>query len=356
MKTTKSVHAFSLIEMIGVLAIIAILAAAIVPRVVKRIDLAAYDAESTSLNSMSSALLQYVTRSNTIPNSNTWAQAISSELGLSQGNVLTTPRKWSRAYVIDAGGWLPYALASGPWSQTLAGTVATPTNARVMLIATLSQDLPVTSGAPLSAANFQNIWSTPPLTKPSTWGGWAGKGEDLVIQHINLQPLFHRVILVNGTGGQGQFSINNSSPATVVPAGADGVDSFYIDGTLLGLHNTNSVMVAQEVVRADVSRVFEYGVWRDQINLGVTTFSTSFSGIGALAAQFFTNSASPSTSWGQTPAGIMEMMSSYMDGYNAWAGMAPCFSYSGPGNSYKNGNFAPYNEISGALGTSGVVP
>src|SRR6266540_501066 len=45
-------HAFSLIEMIGVLAVIAILAAALVPNVIRRMDIAARQRETSDLKVM----------------------------------------------------------------------------------------------------------------------------------------------------------------------------------------------------------------------------------------------------------------------------------------------------------------
>jgi type II secretory pathway pseudopilin PulG len=168
--------AFSLIELIGVLAVLAIVAAATVPVVIKHIDLAAYNGESASLNGMSTALIQYVLRSNSIPNQTGWVQAISSELTLRSNQIAATPRNWSRAYLIDTNGWLRTALASGAWNQSAGGTVLAPTNARLMIVSALARGLPVSSGMP-SAASFQDIWNTPPPGQTQHLGGlgWHGR-------------------------------------------------------------------------------------------------------------------------------------------------------------------------------------
>ena len=109
--------------------------------------------------------------------------------------------------------------------------------------------------------------------------------------------------------------------------------------------------MAQEVIRNDLSRVFEYnGVWRDQINRGTTPGVPT--GLAFLAATFF-NITPPNAPSGETPPAVLGLMTSYMSGYSAWAAMG--FTTNIPG-SYTNGNFAPYNEISGALRSSGVVP
>ncbi len=59
--------AFTLIEMIGVLAIIALVAAAITPVVIRRDDLAALSKETADLSAISSALQLQILRTYTIP-------------------------------------------------------------------------------------------------------------------------------------------------------------------------------------------------------------------------------------------------------------------------------------------------
>jgi len=357
---------FSLIEMIGVLAILALLAATIVPVVVKRIDFAAWNKESAGLNAMADALTQHVVRSDSIPSyvNNSWVQAIALELALASNNIAVTPRGWSRAYLIDPNIWASSVLVSGDWIQTQAGIPAAststfngPTNARVMIVSCMSMPLPVSSGMP-SASAFSDIWNTPVNAKPAnaTWSAWPGKGVDLLIQRVNLQPLFHRVILVNGltTGHpewQGSFSINTNA-SDVVPLGGAGTNSFYLDGSVLSLCTTNLASpAAQEIIKSDLSRVFEYGVWQDLINLGLTNSSPT--DLGSIASIFYTNTPpTGSTNWG-TPAVVLGLMTAYMSGYSTWAGQG----FTSVANATY---FTPYNELTNAVGAfsqgGGVVP
>jgi type II secretory pathway pseudopilin PulG len=347
--------AFSLIEFIGVLAVIAILAAAIAPAIIKRIDLAAYQSETTSLKSLADGLTQHVLRSNNIPDAGSWVRAISAELNSAPTNVSANARRWNRAYLIDPSIWV-----SLPYDQSAAGTNA-PAHARIMIVSSLFQPLPIASGMPSTLSAFNDIWNTPQRAKPtnSVWATWKGTVDDLLIQRVNLAPLFHRLILVNGAGGQGYFSINSNSNAPVSPGGT-GMNSYYLDGTALGLYGTNrnNPPLVTEVIRSDMSRVFEYGIWRDQISLGVTNSSPSSAGLGSLAAQFFTNSPPPvSPNWGETPQTIVGLMNTYMSAYTAWASASPqCFG--GP-NGTGNDKFGPYEELSGtirALSNGGLVP
>jgi prepilin-type N-terminal cleavage/methylation domain-containing protein len=355
-------RAFSLIELIGVLAIISILAALMVPSVVKRVDLAAWSSESATLGAMADALKQSIVQSNSIPDTNQWYNVISTQLGLAPANVLTNSRGYRRAFLIDASGWLGSApFNSGYWNQSPGGTTdqtpwATngPIGCRLMIVSTIGgTDLPVSSG-PLGPAAFSDIWNTAQGATPSTWS-W-NYTNDLVIQRINLDPLFHHVILINGAltlSGQGYFSINGSSPVPVPPGGA-GTNTYYLDGSLLALYGIGTNLMAQEIIRGDLSRVFEYSIWRDQVYGGTT--NGVLTGLDLLAATFFANAAPGSAPPGASPQGVLGMMTSYMNGYMSWAAMSPCFSYGGTNGIYTNGSFAPYNAIHGALTSAGVVP
>src|SRR5437763_1678133 len=71
---------FSLIELIGVLAVIAILAAVLVPPWVRQMDTTAGDTESAALKSFSDALQQSIMRNRYIPSNADWASRVATEL------------------------------------------------------------------------------------------------------------------------------------------------------------------------------------------------------------------------------------------------------------------------------------
>jgi hypothetical protein len=100
---------------------------------------------------------------------------------------------------------------------------------------------------------------------------------------------------------------------------SDGVGwtSYYLDGSALGLCDTNIAanLGAQEVVRKDVSRIFENGYWRDEIGSGAHgpgDFAT-------IAAQFFTSLPPTNEKWGANPKGVTDILNTFMYGYAAWA-------------------------------------
>src|SRR6266567_629910 len=71
---------FTAIEVIGVLTVIALLAAAVIPNVIRRIDHAAWTKETADLNTIADAYTQYIQRNKTVPNQDTWAASVGSYL------------------------------------------------------------------------------------------------------------------------------------------------------------------------------------------------------------------------------------------------------------------------------------
>ena len=232
---------FSLIEFIGVLAVIAVLAAALVPAVIKRVDFTAWSSETASLAAMADALKLYIVRSNAIPDQTQWSTAIGSQLGLSPNEITTTPRNYSRAFLIDTSGWLGTApFSSGYWTQSPIGTTFT-SGARLMIVSTVAgPPLPVTSGKPGYAA-FTNIWNTPLRASPWPTTTWNGRGEDLVTR-INLDPMFCRVILNPiDMNHFGSFAIeNNGTVSSINAVTSVPSDSWYLQGTVLRLYDNNT--------------------------------------------------------------------------------------------------------------------
>src|SRR5262245_11475771 len=84
--------AFTVIELVGLLAIIAIIASALAPNIIKRIDRAAWQREIADLNAMGTGLKQTILQDRRVPDQSGIAPAISKYLDLSVGQVTATPR------------------------------------------------------------------------------------------------------------------------------------------------------------------------------------------------------------------------------------------------------------------------
>jgi hypothetical protein len=138
-----------------------------------------------------------------------------------------------------------------------------------MILSSLSQALPVSSGVATSTTAFDSIWEAAEGTIPTNWT-WSAKGDDLKIQRINLSDLFVQLILNKDdatTGNPGNYAIEGVGPTTVP---LDSYAAYYIDGTLLELYDRNSPAVFQygEILHRSKSFVFVLGSWQGEKFLG----------------------------------------------------------------------------------------
>src|SRR5713226_9164638 len=86
LRTSPSHRAFTLIEMIGVLAVIAILMAALLPALLRQMDRIAGEQEKASLKSIGDALQQSILRNRYLPSGSDWATNTAIEPGVSVFN------------------------------------------------------------------------------------------------------------------------------------------------------------------------------------------------------------------------------------------------------------------------------
>jgi type II secretory pathway pseudopilin PulG len=259
MKTSLKIQhrrAFSLLEFIGALAILTILASIITPVVIRRLDQAARAREISDLTAISNALVLQMLKSNTISSASTWATDAATWTLLPVSAISQNPRHYNRVLFIDTNGWL--GTVSLPFTQGIGGTTNAPAQARMVIVSCLSGTNGVSqSSGSLAASLFNDLWNTPQGYKPNTWTNWRGNTEDVFVQRLNLQPLFHRVMLFNQTGSTNScaYAINGSSTAIVT----NELNSYYLDGTILGLYTNGgatATLQTSETVNRDLSRLF----------------------------------------------------------------------------------------------------
>lgn len=243
---------FSLIEMVGVLAIMAIVAAMLTPNLAQRVSRMNETKEEQALATIGEALQRYVSMNQVIPGANDWASSAASIAGLTPNEVqysIPTDTSTARVYLIHPG-FAPATSSSGVfgsplWTQGTTGTSAV-TNARVMILGVHKRGLtlPVSSGAATSATAFDNIWNwnnnpatdAPPSGWPTTWNG---NGEYLHVVRLNYTPLFLHVTFSNTQypTEAPYYQIGSATPTIFNTATT--FDAFYLQNTFLRLYADN---------------------------------------------------------------------------------------------------------------------
>jgi prepilin-type N-terminal cleavage/methylation domain-containing protein len=189
MKRDRNFHAvrvksgFTLIEMIGVMAIMAILAAVVVPNGLRAIDRASVSAEQKTLTNLGGEVRRYLHDYGSPPGTATWAADISAYSEISQLNIATNTRQMNRLYFLDPDP-TPGAF-----------------HMRAIILSSMRQGMTLPTS--LTTAQFDALWRTLDGTVPSSasWNGWTAFAADyLVIERVNFKADYHDIILSNSSG------------------------------------------------------------------------------------------------------------------------------------------------------------
>lgn len=263
-----------MIEMLGVIAIMAIIAAVLLPNIARRISRTNGDKEDQALSVLADGLMRYVQANQAVPGSSSWYSNIATYTGLNVNEVQRVDPDDSsstRVYLINPS-FSPGSPSSSPvWTQTSTGAVST-ANATVMIISThkSSLTLPVSSGAASSQSAFDNIWNwnydASTKSPPSGWASpWTGNGEFLHVKRINFTPLFQRVTFSNTDypTNYPQRQVGTASATTLNSAAA--IDAYYLMGTALKLYKASgagSTLDISHTLQNGVNFLYESNRWR----------------------------------------------------------------------------------------------
>lgn len=262
-ETRQVAPGFTLIEMIGILAVIAILAVALIPILIKQMDQIAADREIKQLKTFADGLRQQVVKNRFIPDHTSWDSMIASNVGLSISQVRTNGRRVARAFLIDPNFQLQRSGESSPsnppYTQNVGGSIIYPTSPRLMILSSMAQALPVSSG--INNA-FNTIWNTEEGKVPadSAWNGYQ-KGDDLKIQRIHLSDLFVQLVLNSDGSVGGEYTIDGNPAA--IPSSP--TPRYFLDSSLLELYDcgsTNGVPAYSEILHRSKSFSFISCSWQ----------------------------------------------------------------------------------------------
>jgi type II secretory pathway pseudopilin PulG len=309
---------FSLLEMIGVLGVIAIMATLVMPSIIQQMKLAAADQESETLQRLAQGFKDHVLRSKQIPDETNWVEVIATELGLHTDEVGVNSSHMARVFLIDPALRIGAANGTLPYTQTNSGSLVEPASSRwrLMIVSSLdpTRPVPVSSGVS-DATSFNNLWNTADGAVPAGWpGSWLDRGEELKIQRINLASLFKRLILTNyDSPSSGIFAMDDSIPGSIP---AEGINAFFIEGTVVSLYDSNQAVESRQMLRWPATFVYERGRWRGQIFQGLKLTDDDLYPASTL---FLKSALNVHAGSGATPTAVVDAMAGYMMNYANWA-------------------------------------
>jgi prepilin-type N-terminal cleavage/methylation domain-containing protein len=361
--TAQGDRAFSLIEVIGALAVAAVLSAGIALVSIRSIDQAVSCQEATNLQNLANALQNSILRTRYIPGTNDWYQVIATELGASTNAVLLTSRNTRRAFLIDPN--LQIGASSGvlPYAQGTNGSPP-PQSPRLLILSSLAGSAPLPASG-IIPANFGTLWNTADGSLPTntSFSGWQGLPEDLRIQRVDLNSLFVKLQLSNLLStNQGQYLIDGRGPASV-PGGTNGLGAYFIRNTVLTLctgASSGGGTNAELILSRDMSLFYLQQVWRDvpfvMVASQTNTASANMANMITMAASMFVNSPGNLNALnGVTPPQVLNQMSNFMSAYVPYAAYAASYSATNGGSwpitgtlhdAAKNAQTALYNDMS----------
>lgn len=214
-----STSGFTLVEMIGVLAIIAILASFIAPNLINQLAATKRDAEDGQLATIARGIELYVRQTRSFPATLT---ALSPDfVPAALGQLTTNPNGYLRYYFVQPN-ISGFTNAAGLPMTALA-------DARFMVITHLAQNV---NPSITTDANFETWWSTDETGTP-----------DLKIHRGHVGQLFH-LLSLSADGAGGSYAVDGSPTAsgggTLVPH-----LRYHLSGTTISLDEANTFSVPE---------------------------------------------------------------------------------------------------------------
>lgn len=324
-------RAFSLLEITGVLGVLTILASLALPSLLQQLGELARRQESERLSQIGQGLREYILRTRQVPATSTLASNVAEVLGWPARWVQETAAGQPRVFFYDPQLQIGTTTASTlPYVQTTSGAAAV-SGARFLIVATLGAPLPGVIGNPGNDAVrvFNLLWDAPDGTQPAGWT-WGGEWRDILIQRVNLRPLFTQVVLNNQSYRFGRYSVDNTNAPVALTNSS--FTAFFLGRTQLGLHGdgTGPLQSVQVVPSAEAagrdpayawypSYVYERGIWRGRLFMEPPVPRRSGNDLQAAYEIFMSGPPNVYKVGSVTQSSVTWAMYNFMSNYVVWA-------------------------------------
>lgn len=268
----RAERGFSLIELIGVLAIMGILASMTVPPIIRQIRQAQTANEDANLNEVARAIVEGIKVTGTIPNPNVGALAAGgwaiislpyTALGTNQLLYVSDANINTQRRMYLSGGLTNYFsnnLINPPFTTPAQGwpTNSFPSDLQLVLVSSSREDMVLSCSNAANLASNDVVWlknwvkqATNGIyfaTNTAVVGGianstgtWTNKGEFLHVKIVDLRPLFCRVELIDTAAPVVVDMATNGSGYTSVPSptNINGTTINYLTNVTNGVTNVN---------------------------------------------------------------------------------------------------------------------
>lgn len=178
----NNLKGFTLLEMIGVMAVLAILAAALAPNVVQMVDEGYYQAERKSLRTLADGLEQYIASSKQIPAGSAWHTAVADMVALPLSRVEQNDKRYRRQVYFDPRFLTTTDRTWNGYTQT-TGLSSPPNSPRIMLVSNLRGEVRANLN---SHTAFEAVWQ-------QADGAILQESREVLIQRVNLAPMFVKI-------------------------------------------------------------------------------------------------------------------------------------------------------------------
>ena len=300
-------NGFSLIELIGVLAVLAIVISVTTESVLSRVSYAQRRAEETELSRIATGAQRWVRENHQLPSPSDWATQAAQALASSTSMLRTNSGGGARLWVPDPRWRVAENGSEMGYRQGAYGTPR-PENVRVLLLSAVNGDR-------VDPANidFDSWWERGSRGVPPPEGGeGAVQDNDILVERIGFAPLFHRIILNNlSMDLPARWAVDRIEEEGVCAPGRRH-EAHYVETSRLLLIDSEGAIQEVVLVEESTSWAFFEGRWHRSLGQAPGAAWTEVSRIPSDLMELPTLS-------GVEPREIADAMYDFMGAYLRWS-------------------------------------